>query len=170
MSPWHPRAGESSAVSCLALVKREIETRSSEELGLPVRTGPHLIDIAEDRPGNLHLLGRPRLLIPRGFVHFFADFLQFAGVEPVTAAAGAFVNFDAPSRAEVAALQLDAGAFGTVAFTGQIDVQRWVALHLEQQFPGRFPRFVHLLQFKRVEPYAAAAAAADIDGQFANGD
>src|SRR5207244_11595094 len=67
---------------------------------------PHLINVAKDRRGKPELAGRLRFFLSRRFAHLSADLFQLAGIEPVTAAAGALINLDAPFGAEMAALQI----------------------------------------------------------------
>ena len=64
--------------------------------------------------------------MPRGFFRaglgfFRSDFCQFPGIQPIPAAVGTFIHFDAPFAAEKMPLQLDAGAAGTFEFASWIE-------------------------------------------------
>src|SRR5438445_8599970 len=66
-------------------------------------TRPHLVEVTQHRSGKLDPARHLRRFLSRGLARFLADFFQFAGVEPATAAAGALVDFQAALHAEVAA-------------------------------------------------------------------
>src|SRR6185295_5325044 len=125
----------------------------------------HAVEVTDDGAVDTDL-GDFALL--RRVAHFIADFLQFTGVEPETAAAGALVHFDLFLRAEEMAFEFEAIATGTVAFAAEVHVKLRVALDIDQPLRG-LVWFVHFLQFKGVEPYAAAAAEAEVHGEAAHG-
>src|SRR6185436_17864969 len=134
--------------------QRAVERRIS------IKPRSHLIEVAEDRTGDVYPAERLNLLLTRGLAQFVAYFFQFACVEPVSAAARALIDLDPPFGAEVAPFQFHTLAFRTGALVSGIHVKIRIALDVDQPGAGRFLRLVHLLKLECVEPNAAAAPAA----------
>src|ERR1044071_9090141 len=143
--------------------------RASINFNLSLRPHSHFVDVAEDRRGDGELVRRLGLLPARPFLHLLADLFQLPGVEPVTAAARAFVHFHLPLGAEMAAFEFDVGALRAGALALEVHVQVRVPADVEKPGLPRLARLGHLLKLEGVEPDTAAAAAADIDGEFAHG-
>jgi len=133
---------------------------SEKGSGLALSAKP--IQVADGLAGN-RIGARFRREFGLGF--FDPDFRQLTRVEPVTIAVRALVDFDFAAGAEEMALQFHVLASRTGPFPGDIDDERGVAMDIEQKFTRALFLFVHLLEFECVEPNAAAAAMAGIDGE-----
>jgi hypothetical protein len=127
----------------------------------------HLVEVPDDARSQAGLVD---LLQKAGLFDFVADLLEFAGVEPATAATGAFVNLDAALGAEEAAFQLDPVAAGAASFALDIDIDGGVLADVEEELAGGFLGLIDFLQFEGIEPDAAAAALANVDGDGSDGD
>jgi hypothetical protein len=72
------------------------------------------------------------------------------------------IDFDGALRIEAAAHEGDAHATRAGALTGGVHTQPRVARDIKQVLARGLMSFVHLLEFKPVEPDAAATAVANI--------
>ncbi len=124
----------------------------------------HPVDLAYERHAQLVFRG-----LGAGGVEFISNGMEFAGVQPDAAAAGAFVDFDGSLGAEVASFEFDPFTAGALAFAGGVDLDGVVGGDVKEDFRGGVGSVFESVQFEGIEPYTAAAAFADIDRDFADG-
>jgi hypothetical protein len=103
------------------------------------------------------------LLGARGFTAFDADLFQFAGIEPITAAAWALVHLDPALGTEKVPVKFYFRAARAVAFARTIYHNVLMALNTKQRFTGGLVLFVDALQFERVKPDTATPTLANVD-------
>jgi hypothetical protein len=93
---------------------------------------------------------------------YLPDFSQFPVIEPVSGAIRTMVYFHLTGAAEQVPLELNPGATRTLTLAGRVQLEVRVAANLQKMFTGGFVLFIHLFQFKSVEPHPATAALANI--------
>ena len=92
------------------------------------------------------------------------DFAEFAGIEPESCTAGAFINEDLFFCAEKVSHHYEVFAFGAVKSFLRVDFDAVVFWGVEQCLAGGLVRLIEFFQFEIVEPDSTAATFADIDG------
>ena len=99
-----------------------------------------------------------------------AEQVEFADVEPVAVAVRAGIDLDLMAAAVEVAAEKDVIATRAGTLTAVIDVNERVDGDVQKAEPFGEVRGVELFKFEGIEPDAAAAAGADIDGEIGYGD
>lgn len=92
-----------------------------------------------------------------------ADEGELAGVQPIAAAGRAFIDFNAPSRAEEMAHHDDMTT-RALAATREVDPEVFAFLDMNEELAGSIGRIIELLELKGIKPNTSAAAQTNIDG------
>ena len=92
-----------------------------------------------------------------------ANFLQLTGIEPDACALRAGVHFHLALRAEKVPQHANASATRAESFWIGLSGGRKAEFGTKQVFVGQFMRFIHLAEFKGIQPKPSAPAITDVD-------
>jgi hypothetical protein len=97
------------------------------------------------------------------FTTLETNLFQFAGIEPIAAAAWALVHFDPALGTEKVPVKFYSRAARAIAFARTVYHNVLIALNMKQGFASRLVLFVDALQFERVKPDTATPTLANIN-------